>query len=245
MKFELVVPFILMLATLSACGPRQSLSLNSSDLSTSQVGTETYLNMDANVSVGSLKFPTVEVPVYNPTNSQLLGKLLLENLVDGTNHIFVSVDFTAAMRLDPLLGRTLPNQRELPTILGMDSTAAIIGIPVLNYGRIYLGTDAKKNLYMGAAIAVAEFDQILTQLPFPLNVFYGFPFTSQLTGYAGLFTGTQTGQNGIGIFMKKSEIPVPLTNRFITGGEELYKIDQATLIDLNQLFQSKEPITIH
>ena len=262
MKINQTLLGIGMLLSLSACSQNGAVSLKNVDLSTSQVGAETYVNMEAIIAMGSLKFPTVEVPVFNPTNMQSLGQLSLQNLPDGTNRLAISIDYNAATHLDPTLGNTLPNQRELPLALGIDSSTTMIGIPILDHSRIYIGGDLNKNIYIGAAIAVSSFDGLLSQIPFPLNIFYGFPFSNQVSGYAGLFTGTQAGQNGLGIFVKKTAAPAPATGKVMmrnlaqvapvtptapipTGGEELSNVGFKNLIKMDRMLKKNATIRIH
>ena len=270
MKINHVLPWVATLLSLSACSQSGNVALKTVDLSTSQVGAETYINMDAVIAMGSLKFPMVEIPVVNPTNMQILGQMSLSNLPDGTNRLMVSIDYNAATNghLDPKLGLTLPNQRELPLSLGIDPGTAMIGIPILDHSRIYIGGDLNKNIYIGAAIAVSSFDSVLGQIPFPLNIFYGFPFSNQISGYAGLFTGTQAGQNGVGIFVKKIAAPatpvpglasgkmmlrnlaqvvpvVTTTNPTPTGGEELGNVGYKTLFKLDRMLKKRATIRVH
>ena len=261
MKFNLLLPSVAVLISMSACSQNGNVSLKGVDLSTSEVGSETYVNMEAIVAMGNLKLPSTEVPILNPTNQQVLGQMSLEALTDGTNRLSVSIDYQAATKLDPSLGATLPNQRELPTQLGLTSDTKMIGIPILQQSRIYIGGDLEKNLYIGAAIAVPAFDTVLDQVPLPLNIFFAFPFSTEVTGYAGLFTGPQKGQNGLGVFVKKIAPTTPVTpaaksmNRSLasvetgqivapTGGEELSKLDTFTIIKLDRLLKKKATLKI-
>ena len=145
----------------------------------------------------------------------------------------------------------------------------MIGIPILDHSRIYIGGDINKTLFVGAAIAVSSFDNLLSQIPFPLNIFYGFPFSNQVSGYAGLFTGTQAGQNGVGIFVKKTLPPVSTTTPPLavgkvmlrnlaqakpaptvstptpTGGEELRHVGYRTLFKLDRMLKKNATIRVH
>ena len=263
MSIKLFFPCTAALISLTACSHSANVSLKGVDLSTSEVGSETYVNMEAIISMGNLKFPNIEVPVINPANMQVLGQMALQRLADGTNRLNVSIDYEAATKLDPGLGATLPNQRELPLQLGIPSGTSLIGIPVLESSRIYVGGDLQKNLYIGAAIAIPAFDTVLSQVPIPLNIFFAFPFSSEVSGYAGLFTGTQKGENGIGVFVKKlAPINSPAaksmarslasingaakTKAQVTphGGEELSQMDNFTLFKLDRLLKKKAVLKI-
>jgi hypothetical protein len=265
MKFYTILPCAAALISLTACSQSGSVALKGVDVSTSVVGTDTYITMDATVSMGSLKFPNVEVPIINPKGLQVLGQMALQSLSDGTNKLTVSIDYEAATRLDPTLGNSLPNLRELPLQLGIPAGTSIIGIPILQNSRIYVGGDSQKNLYIGAAIAIPAFDTILSQVPLPLNIFFNYPFSTDITGYAGLFTGTQAGENGIGVFVKRSAptTTTPATAKIMmrslaqvtttakvttlvtpTGGEELKNLDNYSLYKLDRLLKKKATLRI-
>ena len=237
----LAIPFFL----ISACGGKGKLELTAVDVSTSQVNQKTYLNFVANVKIGKLRFPNIEVPILNPATMTSFGQLALARLSDGTNKLYVSVDFETASHLDPSLGYSLPNGREIPLILGSQNTA-LIGIPVLQNSRIYVGGDIKKDLFIGAAISIPAFDNILNQVAIPLNIFTGFPFSPTVTGVAGLFTSPGPGQNGLALFVKKSA-NAPAAAMLAVGREttsqtsvadgniptEMSELDNSTLHRLN------------
>ncbi|MBS1960266.1 MAG: hypothetical protein JST80_12385 [Bdellovibrionales bacterium] len=188
---------------LSACGKDGKLNLKNVDLSTKVVSGQTYLNLDAQIVIGNLKFPNVEVPILNPKTMQSFGQMALANQGDGTNKLYLSIDFEQASRLDPNLGFMLPNGRELPLSLGASNTA-LIGIPILQKSRLYVGGDLHGDLYFGVAIVITAFDNVMNQVDIPLNIFTGFPFSNSVTGVAGLFTSPMPAQNGLALFVKKA-----------------------------------------
>lgn len=200
-KFQfLVLLFPLMM---SACGKKGDLQITAVDMSTSQIEQRTYLNFEALVKIGKLKFPNVEVPILNPATMTSFGQLALLRQADGTNKMMVSIDFETATRLNPVLGYSLPNGREIPLSLGAQN-ATLIGIPILENSRIYVGGDLRGEMFLGAAIAIPAFDNIMNQVSIPLNIFTAFPFSANVTGVAGIFTSPGPGQNGLALFVKKS-----------------------------------------
>jgi hypothetical protein len=245
-SIHLLFTFCLAAFSLAACGPTEKLTLKGVDISTTQVGETTYVNMEAIVMMGNLQFPNVEVPVMNPATLQSFGQMALQHLSDGSNRITVMIDYTEATKLDPTLGKTLPNGREIPTILGVKN-AALVGIPALEQSRIYVGGELKKDLFVGAAVAIPAFDNILSNVPIPLNIFFNFPFSAEVTGVGGLFTGPLKGQNGVAIFVKKSAPTATETSFRVlasvkgetttveTPVNEIQKIDRITLFRLNRL----------
>jgi len=206
MKSSIKVLSVLLALGASACSPKESVKLKGVDLSTHESLGRTYVDLEAIVVMGKLHFPNLEVPILNPSSLQNLGSLLLQPLDDGSNRIFVSVDYEAATSLDPALGHALPNGRELPRALGAGSLG-MIGIPILQGSRIYVGGDLKSNLIVGAALGVPALDSVTQSIPIPLNLFFKFPFSPEVTGVAGLYSSPMRGQNGVGIFAKKTLTP--------------------------------------
>ncbi len=242
---------------LSACSPNEKLTLKGIDLSTSHVGGDTYIDMEAIIVTGNLKFPNIEVPVMNPASGQSFGQMALQHLDDGTNRIYVSIDYDDAIKLDPKLGKTLPNGREVPSQLGVGS-AALVGVPVLEQSRIYVGGDLQKDLFIGAAISIPALDTTFNQVPVPLNLFFNFPFSTEIMGEAGLFSSPQKSQNGVAVFVKKS---APTTHPsspsrklasisesqpvlIPSGGEEIKHLGTFTLFRLNQLFERHATVKV-
>jgi hypothetical protein len=262
MKFNLLLSCTAALVSLTACSQNGSVSLKGVDLSTSAVGSETYVNMEAIISMGSLKFPEMEIPVLNPKDRTVLGSMALSSLADGTNRLSVSIDYSAATQLDPTLGTSLPNGRELPLLLGVPAGTSIVGIPILTNSRIYIGGNSNSTLYVGAAIAISAFDSALSSVSLPLNIFFGYPFSTQTQGYAGLFTGPTAGTNGIGVFVKQTKVAatptakaqfrtlasVETAGKFETasptGGEEITELSNISLFKLDRLMKKHRTLKI-
>ncbi len=228
---------------MSACSPKGQVSLKGVDISTQTINSDTFVNLEAIIEIGSLKLPSTEFGIVDPKTQAPLGQFALQGLADGTSRLSISVNFDEATKLDGALGKTLPNNRELPSVLAVGSTN-VVGIPVLQLSRIYVGGDLQGKYYVGAAISIPALDSVLTQVPIPLNIFFPFPFSSQVTGVAGLYTGTKSGENGIGVFVEKSAPPAPIqpqsrtlasTPRVSTGAEELQRLDTLSLFRLNHL----------
>jgi hypothetical protein len=269
MKFVNASASLVGFLALSACSQNGSVALRGMDVSTNLVGTDTYINMNATLATGNLKFPNVEFPIINPTNLQVFGQMALMNNPDGTNKVYVSVDYTQSTHLNGSLGNTLPNSRELPSSLGIPTGTVMIGIPILNHSRIYVGGDMKHDAFVGAAIAIPAFDSAMNQILVPLNIFFGYPSSPSITGFAGLFTGPLTGQNGIAVFVKKNfetgaVTPVIVKKSYLRetlaskattqsidaqvqpqGGEELSQLSNSSLIKLDRLFKKKAVLKIH
>ncbi len=244
------------LTILSACSPNGNVSLKAVDISTSQINSVTYVNLDAIVTLGSLKFPNIEVPLLNPNTMHNIGQMALQQMDDGTNRLSVSVDYNEATHLDPSLGKTLPNGRELPIQLSQTGQS-MIGISVLEQSKIYIGGDLNREIVVGAAIAIPAFDGVMSQVPIPLNLFYSFPFSTEVSGVAGLFSGPSRGQNGVGIFAKESILAPHLSKSMnfdnsagtstvaaIPVGADLNQIDPLTLFRLDRILKKNATLKV-
>jgi len=219
----------------TACGPNGGISVKSLDINTSQVAADTYINLDTIVVLGNLKLPNVEVPVLNPKTLQPIGQMATENLPDGTNKIMIAINFQEAAKLDPSSGNSLPNGRALPMQL---SSGEMIGIPLMEQSKIYIGGDLQKQIILGAAVAIPALDQLMSNIPIPLNLFFNFSFPDQITAKAGLFTGPSAGESGIAIFAEKLLTSTPSTNATELS-EDFKNVDMNTLVQLNQFVKKQ------
>lgn len=223
----------LFLLSLSACNLNQNIAIRGLDLSSSDSNGATYVNLEAIISLGNLKLPNTNSPINNGSE---IGNVSIENLADGTSRVAVTVNYDEAMKMDPTLGKTLPNNRDIPAFLANDTS--MIGIPVLQNSRVYVGGNPKGKLYAGIALNVPAFDHILSQMPLALNLFLSFPFSSEIFGVAGIYSSKQVGQNGLAIFARYTA-PATISSpasQSTTLPTEIEKVDNITLIRLNYLF---------
>lgn len=197
------VAIALLTLNLVACGSQQNLKVKGMDIGTTGTDTSTMAQMEAIVEIGDLKLPNLEVPVYHPRTQANLGRLTLQSLSDGTNRISLAVNLTTVADVNPELGSTLPNNREIPLSLGAPQNA-LLGIPVLEYSRVYIGGTLETDLFLGVGLAIPALDSAMRDSQLPLNIFFSYPFSNQLSSVAGLFSGTEKGQNGIAVFGKRS-----------------------------------------
>jgi hypothetical protein len=246
------VPIFAALIALSAtaCSPKDTVKLKGVDLGTHESDGRTYVDLEAIVLMGRLHFPNLEIPILAPSSLQTLGSVLLQPLDDGSNRLFVSVDLEAASAIDPVLGQTLPNGRELPRVLNPGS-ARMIGIPILQGSRIYVGGTLKSDLIVGAALGVPALDSVTQSIPIPLNLFFSYPFSPEVSGVAGLYSSPMQGQNGVGIFAKKmahTEAKGFFASTPIARGshhpDDISRMTTVSLIKLDRLLQRSATLKI-
>lgn len=251
-KIVLTVSVLAVFFSINGCrqGDAEESILKGIDLQTTTVNGDTYIGLDAIVIIGELKLPKIEVPIRHPETQADIGTLALESLQDGTNRIGININYTEVSQSDPKLGSTLPNDRELPGVLGL-GTNTLLGIPILENSRIYVGGDLEKELFLGVALGIPALDQAVNQVPIPLNIFVGLPFSTDVLGVGGIYTSPLKGKNGLAIFAKKSLIPASnpqvLAKRSLASGataSDIEKLDRLTKFKLNRLMNTKRTLKI-
>lgn len=229
MKFVFLSVFI---TFLSACNLNQNVSIRGVDLHTHEQDGNTMVDLEAIVSLGNLKLPNTNFPIQS-NDKQDIGEGSIQQLDDGTSRIAFSLNYNEADKLDLETGKTLPNHREIPALLASDE--AFYGIQVLQNSRVYIGGNPKETLYAGVVLNVPAFDHIIAAVPEPLNLFMTFPFSSEVSGVAGIYSSPRSGENGLAVFAKKSQQD---SNILASAGTptESQKLDRLTLFRLNYLF---------
>jgi hypothetical protein len=246
MKKSFKVLAVLFALSAAACSPKDTVKLKGVDLGTHEFEGRTFVDLEAIVLMGRLHFPNLEVPILDPRSMRDLGRVLLQPLDDGSNRLFVSVDFEAASSIDPALGLSLPNGRELPRALALGS-AKMIGIPILEASRIYVGGNLKSNLAVGVALGIPALDSVTQSIPIPLNLFFSYPFSAEVSGVAGLYSSPMRGRNGVGIFAKKTMVPQGKMLSVSSSGElpeDTKRMTTVSLIKLDRLLQRNATLKI-
>ena len=197
---------------LSACGNVPQTFLNSLTINTSTQNNDTYVNLSATVSLGSTTLASLSIPIQDPKSGVVLGQVSLSTNASQQEQITLSVNETALVHGDSSLGSTMPNGQPLPLALGA-ATGSVLGIPILQKSRIYIGGDLKSKIIVGVAFAIQALDGVTSGMGIPANVFFSNQFGTQVFGLAGLFTSPNVGENGIAVFgtyTVPANVPSPL-----------------------------------
>jgi hypothetical protein len=226
--------------SLSACNFNQNIAIRGVDLHTHTLNGDTYVDLETILSLGNLQLADSNVAIKSSEQREI-GETSIEQLDDGTSRVAVSINFDEANKLDSKLGKTLPNGREIPTLLGNENS--LIDIPIFEHSHVYVGGKTNGNLYAGIALNIPAFDHILNKLNSPLNLFIPFPFSEEVLGVAGICSSPQSGQNGLAIFAKKSHA-LKSGNETSPALEEISKVDNITLFRLNYLFNKHATLRI-
>ena len=240
MKFVFII-FSLM--TLSACSLNQNIAIKGVDMHSFDQGKTSFVDLETIVSLGNLKLPNSNISIKNP-EEQEIGEVSVQHLDDGTSRVALRVNYEEMMKVEPTIGKTLPNGSDLSTILG--NKTPLIGINILKNSRVYVGGNINGTLYAGVALNLPAFDHILSQMPMPLNQFRPVWFSKEVMGNTGIFSSPQKGQNGIAIFAKKTN---PSKNEQISfnldsTAEKIKKLDSVSLVRLNYLFNKHAILSI-
>lgn len=117
-----------------------------------------------------------------------------------------------------------------------------------------MGGDLKSTIIAGAAISVPALDSVMQSNPLPLNLFFAYPFSPEVSGVAGLYTSPTAHQNGIGIFAKKVIPPQVLTQtqipsptqlvQFPQTVDEAHKMSTLSLIKLDRLLKKNATLRV-
>lgn len=198
MKFVKLVNMAVLAITLSACGKQGSLFQNV-QVKSDEANGQVWLSAQSEINLGSLQVAGVTIPIFNPKNpSELLGRVALQRSVDSKNIMLIEANLTALSRNQLQTGGTLPNGQPLP-ITGMP----IGSININGNSKFYIGAQ-NDTVVFGAAVAIKGFDEIGKYVP-GVNLFFDIPASNGVSGVGGAFTGPQSGQNGLALFVKVSQ----------------------------------------
>jgi hypothetical protein len=203
----------------TACGKQEKLVLDAS-LRTLTEGTRNYLQLQALVDTGNMTVPGGEIPIQHPhVPGVVLGTVSLYPATKAqTSQITLKLDLDETFYEMGADGRTLPNGALIP--VDRLGNATPIGFKAGKYSRAYVALGDNVAM-VGAALVIKEFDNFSDDLPY-INVFPEFKF-GRVRGTAGIFTGAQTLQSGVAIFVDAGQIfnrqsPSPLSGRVMTFG---------------------------
>jgi hypothetical protein len=190
-KMKWLVGLSMIAQSLTACS--NSSFLKSMSLSVSEQNSQDFINLTTEVSMGNISLTELTLPIYDPNTQVQLGEIDLNSAADGA--ITLSLNASAVTSGTSALGATLPNGRALP---GAMASTTLVGIPVLNYSRVYIGGDLKSSIVVGMALTISAFDSL--SAIGNANIFFGEAFNTSLSGIAGLYTGTAANESGIAVF---------------------------------------------
>lgn len=175
---------------LSACGNRPQV-VTGIQVQSSTVGQDVMLALKADLDLGAMTFPSVTLPIIHPRGQTQLGSVELLPVLGGKNQIKVSVNVSALADIRAEIA-ALPNGNSVPLI----AQNPTITIPLGAGAKLYLTIGANA-VALGVAVPIKSFDAIGASVG-NINLFPVFTI-DKVVGAAGIFTGTQAGQNGFAL----------------------------------------------
>lgn len=202
MKFLSVLQFAFLAFYLSACGQSGNQVVKNVSVATHVKDNDVYVDVNAIFDLGNTALPTITLPIFDPRNPGTnYGSISMAATLDGRNQIGVSVNFTKATKL-PGGSAHLPNGSNLP-IGGLQGIQVVEILIPNTTGRIYVALDRGVAM-AGFAFSIKEMDQIGANIP-GVNLFPRFSF-NRVNGIAGVYTGAQSGQTGLALFVDLSAL---------------------------------------
>ncbi|MFZ4715793.1 MAG: hypothetical protein ACOYL6_18870 [Bacteriovoracaceae bacterium] len=193
---------LLVLFIVSACGKSGSQLVTDVKVATRLVNQEVWVDVNAKFDLGNTALPSITLPIANPKDpTHVYGSVSMAPTFDGKNQIGISVNFTEALKIQGGAA-ALPNGTGLP--VGGLANVNVIQLMIPNtQARVYVALDHGVAM-AGFAIAIKELDSIGSSLG-GINLFPSFQF-DKIKGIAGVFTGGQSGQTGLALFVDLSSV---------------------------------------
>ncbi len=175
---------------LSSCGNRPQV-VTGIQVQSSTVGQDVLLAVKADLNLGAMSFPAVTLPILHPRGQTPIGSVELLPVLGGKNQIKISVNVSALADIQAVQA-TLPNGNAIPLIANNPT----ITIPLGAGAKLYLTIGANA-VALGVAVPIKTFDGIGSSIG-AINLFPVFNI-DKVVGAAGIFTGSQPGQNGFAL----------------------------------------------
>lgn len=175
---------------MSSCGKRPQV-VTGIQVQSSTVGQDVMLALKADLDLGAMSFPAVTLPIIHPRGQTNLGAVELLPVLGGKNQIKVSVNVSALADIRAAIA-TLPNGNAVPLI----AQNPTVTIPLGAGAKLYLTIGANA-VALGVAVPIKSFDGIGASVG-AINLFPVFTI-DKVVGAAGIFTGSQAGQNGFAL----------------------------------------------
>lgn len=205
-------------ALLSACG-QNSMNEAFKNIKVSNIDENgnAIVELKTEVGTANLMFADQTLPITDPKTGKNYGTITMTRTAEGKNLLTISANVSGLKLANVLPDNKLPNGKDVP-ISGLTS---LVAVPAGTNSRVYIGETTKgTTLVVGAAIAVKEFDNFTSYIP-NANVFQTLADSSGVKGSGGFFTSTESGKNGIAIFVETTRpagLPIPgLPNKVLAS----------------------------
>lgn len=186
---------------LSACtGGRQEFFHNL-DLRVTQQSNQSFIQMSTQFELGNVSLTQATFTVKDPTTQVDVGTVSFEQLPNTQGQLLLNVNASLLLHARADLGTSLPNGRSIPLALDLEPGQAL-GVPVMQYSRVYLGGSLQNELFAGVAFGIKGLDQVMHRLNTAANVFFSYRPTDTLLGVGGIYGSPNANENGVAVFAK-------------------------------------------
>ncbi len=164
---------------------------------------QNWAELSAQVNLGRTTLRERRIPVTNPQGLPLGEIQVAPGSSSGRNRITASLNLSEITRSPAISGRTLPNGRNLPRALRLQSQDAVIGFPIAgSESRIYIGVTAQNEAIVGLALNIPGLNTLGAKLLIPVNLFLPIRVSPTVSGAGGVYTSFDPQKNGIGLFVR-------------------------------------------
>lgn len=189
-SFVKLATLVVISVFVSACGNRPQV-VTGVQVQSSTINQDVILALKADLDLGSMSFPAVTLPILHPHGQTPIGSVDLLPVLGGKNQIKISVNVSSLADIQAVQA-TLPNGNAVPLIANNPTITIALGAGA----ELYLTVGANA-VALGVAVPIKTFDSIGSAVG-AINLFPMFNI-DKVVGAAGIFTGSQAGQNGFAI----------------------------------------------
>ena len=201
-----LITLVMLSLVMSSCGANKPQVVTGIQVQSSTVDQDVFLALQADLNLGAMSFPAVSLPILHPRGQTPIGSVELLPLLGGKNQIKISVNVSALSDIHATQAK-LPNGNAIPLIANNPT----IAIPLGAGAQLYLTIGANA-VALGVAVPIKQFDGIGNAVG-AINLFPVFTI-DKVVGAAGIFTGTQAGQNGFALIADVTQY-VNMQNIFV------------------------------
>ncbi|MFW5887301.1 MAG: hypothetical protein ACOCUH_00730 [Bacteriovoracia bacterium] len=205
-NFSLLIALVTVLTLLVGCGRQDNPKIvKDITLAAYTDNGDIYTDLQVVMDIGNMTLPSLELPVKHPKTHEVLGTISMLATMDGMNEIGLDVNLSSALRLQGGINAKLPNGSNIP-VGGLGDTP-VIELPIGNTSaRVYIAIDSGVAM-IGFGLPIKELDGVGSNVG-QVNFFPTF-MIKEVRGIAGVFTGSQSGQNGLACFADLSSVIDP------------------------------------
>jgi hypothetical protein len=212
MKLHSIVRFsviLTLLISIASCGKNRPKTIKDIKVNSYYENSDVFISVDAKLNFGAMQLPQISLPIINPKGGGNLGHIEMGLVAGGDNYLKLAFNLSSVTPLQAV-GAKLPNGGTLPLI-------AHNKVVEINIGRsksIKLYISFVDGAYaLGVAVPIKSFDGIGSTVG-TTSVFPIFNI-NQVIGAVGVFTSSQSGKNGFGLFTDLTNVIDDLMKRDI------------------------------